>query len=112
MLPMLAVAAAVLALNLPFGFWRARQKKFTLNWFLAIHGAVPIVAALRYFSGVGWQLATLPVLIGAYCGGQFIGGRLCLLKSRNGGEAFCSSEKSFQRCLKSRLREQKDRACL
>jgi hypothetical protein len=70
------VAAAVLVVNLPFGFWRAGVKRFTLPWFLAIHAPVPVVVGLRVLSGLGWQLSTVPALAGAFLAGQFLGGRL------------------------------------
>lgn len=71
-----AVAALVLLLNVPFGFWRARVRKFSVPWFVAVHAPVPLVIGLRVVSGLGWQLATLPVLVGAFLAGQWIGGRL------------------------------------
>jgi hypothetical protein len=71
-----AVAAAVLVVNLPFGFWRAGVKRFTLPWFLAVHAPVPAVVGLRVLSGLGWQPSTVPALAGAFFAGQFLGGRL------------------------------------
>jgi len=68
------VASIVFLLNLPFGYWRARVKKFSTQWILAIHLPVPLVIACRIFSGLGWQLVTFPVMIGAFFGGQFVGG--------------------------------------
>ena len=68
------VAVAVIVLNLPFGFWRAGAKKFTRPWFLAVHAPVPLVILLRVFSGLGWQLSSFPVLVGAFFTGQFLGG--------------------------------------
>jgi hypothetical protein len=68
------IAIAVFLLNLPFGFWRARTKKFSASWFLAVHVPVPGVVALRIFSGLGWRFTTFPVLIGAFFAGQFLGG--------------------------------------
>jgi F0F1-type ATP synthase membrane subunit a len=70
------VAVAVLVVNLPFGFWRAGVKRFTLRWFLAIHAPVPVVVGLRALLGLGWRLSTVPVLAGAFFAGQFLGGRL------------------------------------
>ncbi|MBN1930491.1 MAG: hypothetical protein JW786_02640 [Desulfobacterales bacterium] len=72
------VAFTVLILNLPFGFWRAGVKKFELPWFLAVHLPVPLVIALRFISGIGWQIMTFPVLVGAFFLGQFLGGKLRL----------------------------------
>ena len=73
---LLAVAAATLVLNLPFGFWRAGVRKFSPAWFLAVHATVPLIVAMRLAAGLGWRFATFPVLIAAFFGGQFIGGRI------------------------------------
>lgn len=73
---LLAVAAVVTGLNVPFGFWRASVPKFSPRWILAVHLPVPFVIALRLLSGLGWQLVTFPVLIGAFFAGQFMGGRI------------------------------------
>lgn len=75
-LPLWVAGAVVLALNLPFGFWRSRVKKFSLLWFLAIHLPVPLVVLVRMFGGLGWHLVTFPVLVGAFACGQFLGGRV------------------------------------
>ena len=69
-------AALVLLLNLPFGFWRAGTRRFSFPWVLAVHTPVPFVIALRFLSGMGWQLSTFPVMVGAFFTGQFLGGRL------------------------------------
>jgi hypothetical protein len=70
------VAAIVFLLNLPFGYWRARVRKFSTQWILAIHLPVPLIIACRIFSGLGWQLISFPVMIGAFFCGQFLGGKL------------------------------------
>ncbi|MFQ6047392.1 MAG: hypothetical protein ACE5PT_13725 [Gemmatimonadales bacterium] len=70
------VALVIFALNLPFGFWRAGTKRFTLPWFLAIHVPVPLAVALRVIAGVGWRMGALPLFVGAFFAGQFLGGRL------------------------------------
>jgi len=75
-LPLLAVWAATLILNLPFGFWRAGVRKFSLRWFLAVHAPVPLIVVLRLAAGLGWRLSTFPVLVGAFFGGQLLGGRI------------------------------------
>jgi len=77
-----AVAAAVLVVNLPFGFWRASVPRFSRSWLLAVHVPVPIVVALRLLSGLGFQLYTFPVMVGAFFGGQLIGGTIRRLSTR------------------------------
>lgn len=69
------VASAVFLLNLPFGYWRAGTRKYSWPWLLAIHLPVPLVIALRLFSGLGFQLITFPVMIAAFFTGQFLGGK-------------------------------------
>jgi hypothetical protein len=70
------VGLAILFLNLPFGFWRAGEKKFSLHWFLAVHLPVPLVVCIRAAAGLRWGLTTFPVFITAYFAGQFFGGKL------------------------------------
>ena len=71
------IALAVLAINIPFGYWRAAVKRFSRSWFLAIHIPVAIAICLRILSKLGWHFETFPVMVGVFCLGQFIGGRLC-----------------------------------
>ena len=78
------VALLVFLLNLPFGYWRASSKKFSRQWFLAVHLPVPLVIALRIYSGLGWKLISFPVLVGAFFLGQFVGGKVRLLISGKG----------------------------
>lgn len=72
---LLIVAAAVFLLNLPFGYWRSRVPTRSRQWFLAIHLPVPFVIALRVLSGLGWQAASFPILVGAFFLGQYVGGK-------------------------------------
>ena len=81
----LSVALIVFILNLPFGYWRANEKKLSPRWFLAIHAPVPLVIAIRVLSGLGWQFITFPIMIGAFFGGQFAGGKLHRLRSHRSG---------------------------
>jgi hypothetical protein len=69
------VATVVFLLNIPFGWWRSRSRKFSWQWVLAIHLPVPIIIALRIYSGLGFQLITFPVMIAAFFLGQFAGGK-------------------------------------
>jgi hypothetical protein len=71
-----AVALAICLMNVPFGWWRARLRKFSPSWFLAIHAPIPFAVALRYVAGLGFRWATLPLFVGAYFLGQFAGARL------------------------------------
>jgi hypothetical protein len=70
------VALLVFLLNLLFGYWRASVRRRSPEWFLAALLPVPIIIALKIFSGLGFKLITFPVIIGAFFLGQFVGGRL------------------------------------
>ncbi len=70
------VALLVYIVNIPFGIWRAKQIKKSPKWFLAIHLPIPIVIFLRIYSGMGFQLWTYPVLVGAFFLGQLTGGKI------------------------------------
>ena len=69
-------SAAILLLNLPFGYWRAHVGKFSFQWFVAVHLPIIVAISMRLLSGLGWHLVTFPALIGAYCVGQFGGGMI------------------------------------
>jgi hypothetical protein len=85
-----SVASIVFVLNLPFGYWRANVRKFSRPWFLSVHLPVPLVITLRVLSGLGWQLITFPIMIGAFFFGQVAGSGLHLLRSSRPG-SFVSS---------------------
>lgn len=69
-------ALALLALNVPFGYWRAGLRKFSVPWFVAIHAPIPAAITLRFAAGIPFRLSTLPLFVAAYFAGQWIGGRL------------------------------------
>jgi len=70
------VAAAIALINVPFGSWRARVRKFSPRWFLAVHAPVPLAIGLRFAVGLGFQWRTLPLFVAAFFGGQWLGGAL------------------------------------
>lgn len=76
MLVFVLILMVILLLNIPFGYWRANVKKFSVQWFLAIHLPVPYVAYLRQhteFAGTG---LTLLCFLVAYFTGQYLGSGL------------------------------------
>jgi hypothetical protein len=75
-LNLLIALGLVCAVNLPFGYWRAGLVKRSLPWIVAIHAPIPLVWLIRAMLGLEWRLATLPMFVGAYFLGQWLGGRL------------------------------------
>ncbi len=66
-------AIATFILNLPFGYFRAGYKKFSLKWFAAIHLPIPFIVLFRYLFELGFELYTYPIMIAAFFTGQLTG---------------------------------------
>lgn len=62
--------------NLPFGWLRRNEKKFTFKWWLYIHLPIPLVIALRIWLKINPWL--IPVIIAVAVAGQIVGARLKL----------------------------------
>ena len=67
------ITILVFILNIPFGYWRANVKRFSTQWFLAIHIPVPFIVALRLLSGIGFGWHTYLFLVGGFFLGQQLG---------------------------------------
>jgi hypothetical protein len=86
-----ALAAALIVLvNLPFGFWRGGVPRLSARWFLAIHLPVLLVIGVRLLLDLPFTLWILPVTVGSFALGQWLGGRMrhgtaigSLLRKRN-----------------------------
>ena len=61
-------------LNLCFGYFRGRQKKFSFRWFLYIHLPIPLVVFARLFANLNYRY--IPVFLFAAVCGQLVGGKL------------------------------------
>jgi hypothetical protein len=82
------IAPLVFLLNLPFGYWRASVRKLSRQWFLAIHLPIPLVIALRIYSGLGFKPISFPVIVGAFFLGQLVGGKVRhMIQGRGPGRA-------------------------
>jgi len=72
----IAATGLISLINVPFGFWRAGLRRLSLPWFAAVHLPVPVAIGLRLAAGLPWRLKTLPLFVGAFFVGQFLGGVL------------------------------------
>ncbi|KAF9689568.1 hypothetical protein SADUNF_Sadunf01G0105700 [Salix dunnii] len=70
---MLAIALLGMAVNVPLGMWKEHTEKFSLQWFAAVHAAVPFIAMLR--KSVLMPKTAMALTIGASILGQIIGSR-------------------------------------
>jgi hypothetical protein len=68
-----AVFGIIILLTLPFGFWRAYTRRFSVRWFLAIHLPVPLVFLTRWEAHLSY--AFLPFSVAAFFIGQYAGTR-------------------------------------
>lgn len=63
-----------LLINLPFGYARAKSRRFSFRWFLYIHIPIPIIFIARTISHIEFKY--LPLLALAAIIGQVVGGKL------------------------------------
>lgn len=62
------------AINLPFGYFRKRAKRFSFKWFLYIHIPIPLILLARVLSHLDYRY--IPIFLMAAVIGQFLGGRV------------------------------------
>ena len=72
----LILFAVTMLINLPFGYARARVRKYSLKWFLYIHLPIPLIFVTRTLSHIEFKYVPLFVLAALI--GQIIGGKLNL----------------------------------
>jgi len=70
----IVVLATVILVTLPFGFYRAYTRKFTLRWFLAIHVPVALVFLARFEAHLPYTI--IPFTCLAFAAAQLAGARL------------------------------------
>lgn len=61
-------------LNIFFGYFRARERKFSFKWFLCIHLPIPLVAFARLYAQLDY--AVIPLFLIVAVAGQIIGGKV------------------------------------
>ncbi|MBT8381026.1 MAG: hypothetical protein KJO59_01565 [Ignavibacteria bacterium] len=84
------ISILVFILNLPFGYWRINVKKFSLQWFMAIHLPIPFIILFRLLSEAGFELVSFPFSITAYFLGQLIGAGIFKYKKNKSDQALTS----------------------
>jgi len=77
-------------INIPFGYWRANVRKFSLQFFLAIHLPVLLIILFRFLSGTGFEITTLFFTVPAFFLGQFAGSKIYSLRKNSGLEPLTS----------------------
>ena len=68
------IGVTALVLNIPLGYMREGQRKYSLAWFAYIHLSIPLIAYLRITSRItSWFI---PFFILCALAGQIVGGRV------------------------------------
>jgi hypothetical protein len=70
---LISLLAFALFSNIPLGYLREDTERYSLRWFVYIHLSIPLIVALRYSLGFGWNI--IPFSIACAIAGQVIGGR-------------------------------------
>ena len=85
------IALLVFLVNIPFGCWRKSQRKFSMNWFLAIHVPVGISIGLRALADIEFHWLYLLLFVTVFFTGQLLGkllhDRLPMCRARQKVEA-------------------------
>ncbi len=69
----LLVAFLTFLVNIPFGYWRAKLKPLSKEWFLAVHLPVPLIVIFRLLFGVHLNIPTFVVFVISFFAGQRVG---------------------------------------
>ena len=76
LLPVFLLFSLTVLINLPFGYYRKRARRFSLRWFLCIHLPIPFIFLGRVLSNLDFRY--IPIFVTAAVLGQIIGGRIGL----------------------------------
>jgi hypothetical protein len=69
-----ALLAVTFIITLPFGTWRANCRKFTVQWWLAIHLVIPFIFIMRRWGGFSYWY--IPLFLASTVLGQIAGGKI------------------------------------
>jgi hypothetical protein len=97
----LVIALLGMAANVPLGIWREHTKKFSVQWFAAVHAAVPFIGMLR--KSVLMPKTAMALTIAASILGQTIGSRAerIRLKRAAAAELARESQGDAADCIKA-----------
>ena len=70
----IGISALAFVLNLFFGYFRGKQRKFSFKWFLYIHLPIPLVVFARLYTHLDYRY--IPIFLFVSVVGQIIGARL------------------------------------
>jgi hypothetical protein len=80
----------VFLINIPFGYWRANVRRFSLQYIFAIHIPIPFIILFRLLSENGFELITFFFTVPAFFIGQLLGSKIHSLKKNVGSQPLTS----------------------
>ena len=89
------MAGTAILANVPCGMWREHTKKFSPEWFVAVHATIPFVAMLRKAPAVLMPRWAIFLTIAGAIAGQQMGAKLekaRLLSSTSTSSSSCAKE--------------------
>ncbi|XP_062205422.1 uncharacterized protein LOC133907403 [Phragmites australis] len=86
----LVIALLGMAANVPLGIWREHTEKFSVQWFAAVHAAVPFIGMLR--KSVLMPKTAMALTIAASILGQTIGSRAERIRLKRAAAAKSAAE--------------------
>jgi hypothetical protein len=90
MMNVILLTLFVFIINIPFGYWRANVRKFSLQFLLAIHLPVILIILFRIFSVSGFEVTTFFFTVPAFFLGQFAGSKIYSFRKINGSTPLTS----------------------
>jgi hypothetical protein len=90
MINIILLTVFVFIINIPFGYWRANVRKYSLQFFLAIHLPVFLIILYRLFSGTGFEVMTLYFTIPSFFLGQLAGSKIYTSRKNSAAEPLTS----------------------
>ena len=69
-----ALLAVTFVITMPFGAWRARCRKYTVPWWLAIHLVIPFIILMRLWGG--FSFVYVPLFVASTVLGHIAGGKI------------------------------------
>lgn len=69
--PYIAASILALMLNIPFGYMRAKSKKYSFQWFLWVHASIPLIVWFRIANHLSYWIIIANVALAVF--GQLTG---------------------------------------
>jgi hypothetical protein len=80
----------VVLINIPFGYWRESVRKYSLQWFTAIHLPVILIITIRLSAGLELNIYLVLLTVVFLFSGQLIGQRIFIKRKKSRSQPLTS----------------------